>query len=305
MNIYRVTWAAVLAAGLVATNTGLRAAEGKIKIEDSNINASANDKTFGYVERADKLIGKEVRSSDDEKLGKIENLVIDLESGRILYAVVGSGGILGAGEKKIAVAPAVFSDTRGDTVRLNVDKQKFHGAPEFTKDIDKPAEGAQAGFVKNVYSYYGQSPWRQGGTPTSEGSFNNVHKANDLMGMKIHNVSDQAMGKVDNLAVDLAAGRVVFVTLAPDRSLDLGNNLYALPPNALTLSADRKFLVSDLSKEKLGTAPHFAKESWPDLSNSTFASQVYRFYGKQAYFESNSSLRPTGTEKERLYPEKK
>src|SRR6266404_1515000 len=100
MNISRVAWAAVLASGLVATNTGLRAAEGKVKIQDSNINASANDKTFGYVERADKLIGKQVRSSDDEKLGKIENLVIDLESGRILYVVVGSGGILGAGEKK-------------------------------------------------------------------------------------------------------------------------------------------------------------------------------------------------------------
>jgi sporulation protein YlmC with PRC-barrel domain len=304
-NIWKATWAAVLAAGLVSSGASLRAAEGKVRSQDSNLDTRAIDQTFKNVERADKLIGKQVRSSDDQKLGKVDNLVLDLESGRVLYAVVGSGGILGAGEKKVAVAPGVFTETQGDNLRLNVDKQKFISAPEFTKAVDKPAELGKAAFVKDVYSYFGQGLWWQGSASPSEGTFNNVHKADDLIGMKVQSVADQPMGKVDKLAVDLPAGRVVFVVLAPDRSLELGNNLYALPPNALTLGTDRKHLTADISKEKLGNAPHFPKDSWPNLSNAAFASQVYQYYGKQAYFEREGQLRPTGREKERLYREQK
>src|SRR5256885_3361517 len=46
-------------------------------------------KMLGHVERANKLIGKEVLGSDNQKLGKIDNLVVDLESGHVLYAVIG------------------------------------------------------------------------------------------------------------------------------------------------------------------------------------------------------------------------
>ena len=97
---------------------------------------SSSDKSFGQIERANKLIGKTVYSSDNQKLGKIDNFVVDLESGRIIYAVVGTG-VLGVGGKDYAVSPGTFTDVRGDTIHINVDKQKFTGAPEFTKDIDK------------------------------------------------------------------------------------------------------------------------------------------------------------------------
>jgi len=263
-----------------------------------------SDKTLGEVERANKLIGKEVRGSDNQKFGKIENFVIDLETGRVLYAIVGSGGVLGAGEKKYAVPPGAFTETQGNNVHVNFDKAKFNGAPEFTKDIDKDTELGKAAFVSKVYEFFGQPAWWQRSGPASEGEFHNVHKASDMIGMKIQNASNQDIGKVDNVIIDLPAGRVVYVILSPDRSFNLGNNLYALPPNALTLSSDRKNLVSDLSQEKLSGAPHFARDNWPNLSNPSWASQVYQYYGKQAYFEGG--LKPTSESgKERVYPEKK
>jgi sporulation protein YlmC with PRC-barrel domain len=305
-QINPAVWAAIAVVSLTTANMNLRAAEEDIKKQDrtSQFNP-ASDKTLGEVERANKLIGKQVRSSDDQKVGKIEDIVLDLESGRVLYAVVGSGGILGAGEKKIPVPPALFSETRGDNVRINVDKQKFTAAPEFTKDIDKDMERGKAEFVSKVYDYFGQTAWWQGGTAASTGTFNNVHKASDVIGMKIQNAANEPIGKVDNIVIDLPAGRVVYAILAPGRNLELGNNLYALPPNALTLSSDRKSLVSDISKEKLTGAPHFEKDNWPNLANPTWGSQVYQYYGKQAYFEGGT-LRPTSErEKPRVYPDKK
>src|SRR5437879_2184618 len=68
-----------------------------------------SDKMLGHCERANKLIAKHVLGSDDQKLGKIDNLIVDLESGRILYAVISTSAI---GGKIFAVAPGVFTDIR-------------------------------------------------------------------------------------------------------------------------------------------------------------------------------------------------
>jgi len=67
------------------------------------------------------------------------------------------------------------------------------------------------------------------------------------------------------------------------------------------LSTDKKKLTSDISKEKLAGAPHFAKDNWTNLSDPSFASQVYQYYGKQAYFQTGSSLKPTGPSDQRTY----
>src|SRR5207245_5347696 len=112
--------------------------------------------------RANQLIGRDILGSDNQKLGKIDNFVVDLESGRILYVVVGSGGVLGAGEKRFAVAPGVFTDFQPNNVHLNVDKQKLEGAPRFTKDIDKEGEINKADFINQVYRYFGQNARWQG-----------------------------------------------------------------------------------------------------------------------------------------------
>jgi sporulation protein YlmC with PRC-barrel domain len=257
--------------------------------------ANGNDRMLGPVERANKLIGKTVYSSDNEKVGKLDNLVIDLESGRILYAIVGTG-TLGIGGHDYAVAPGVFSEAKGENLHMSVDKSKFTGAPEFSSNTDKPDQLGQASFISQVYQYFGQPAWWQGGnTATDIGSFHNVHKAKDVIGMKVKNVENADIGKVDNVIVNLTAGRVPYVILNPDSSLNLGGNYFALPPNALTWNADQKYLVSDLTKDKLAAAPHFGKEQWQSLSDPAFGAKVYGYFGKQAYFESG--LQPTGSEK--------
>jgi len=294
-------WGAVAAIGLTAVS--VRAADSdNTTNRHHNYRRTTGDKGIGDVEKANKLIGKEVRSSDDQKLGKIDNFVVDLETGRILYAIVGSGGVAGVGEKRYAVAPGLFTETQGKDAHISVDKAKFTSAPEFTKDIDKDTELGKATFVSQVYDYYGQSAWWKGATSASEGEFHNVHKVSDVIGMKVQNVSNQDMGKVDNVMLDVPDGRIVFVIFNPDNSLGFGNNYYALPPNAFTLGSDHKTLVSDIGKEKLTGAPSFDKSNWPNFSNPSFASQVYKYYGKDAWFE----MQPTSERgNPRVYPDKK
>lgn len=257
---------------------------------------SDTSKSFGQFERAKKLISKEVMDSQNQKAGKIDDLVVDLTSGRVLYAVIGSGGVLGAGEKKYAVAPQIFENSAADSLKLTIDKQQLSSAPEFTRDM-KDTELGKNEFISKVYDSSGQKQFWQSinQTPTS-GSYQTAFKASDLNGMKIKNSSDETMGKLEDLTVGLAQGRIGYVVLAPDSKLDLGDNYYALPPDALTLGSDRKSLVSDISKDKLAAAPHFTKDNWSQISDPQFAAQVYQYYGKQAWFTGSggTSLEPTG-----------
>lgn len=262
---------------------------------------------LGHVERANKLIGKEVLSSDNQKVGKLENMIVDLDSGRILYAVIGSGGVLGAGEKKFAVSPRAFNEIENENILLKIDKARLQGAPQFASDIDKDGEFGKASFVGQVDQYFNQgiSGRTSGSTPSSTTEFRNVHKADDIIGMKVRASSEADLGKVDNLAVDLPNGRVVYVILSPDSRLKLGDEYFAIPPSALMASTERKVLTTDLTKEKLATAPHFSKDNWANLSNRVWGAHVYQYYGKQAYFESASRLEPTGRTEDKSLPKTK
>lgn len=315
-----VKWGTVAALGLAMASlpvsaadqsSGAKSYERKTSSDYSGITTIQNGKMLGQVERANKLIGKEVLSSDNQKVGKLENLIVDLDSGKILYAVVGSGGILGAGEKKFAVWPRAFSEPQNDNIILKVDKARLQGAPQFTSEISKDQEMGKASFVNQVHQYFAQNSIERAADRASTAvtgnatEYKTVFKADDVIGMKVKNSSDIELGKVDELAVDLPNGYVVYVILSPDSSLKVGDEYFALPPNSLMANTDRKSLTTDLTKEKLASAPHFAKENWASLSNRTWASQVYQYYGKRAYFDTSSRLQPTGRTEDKSFPRTK
>ena len=251
-------------------------------------NASASTAGLGQVAMAKQVYGHQVLGSDNQKIGNLNNLVVDLESGRILYGVVGTG------KNRVGVPPQIFTQTTptSNELRVNVDKQKVDGAPQFDS-IDKSGEWASAAFASQVYSYFGQSPWWQGSGPANEGSFHNVHKASQVMGLSVQNVNNQNVGKIHNIAVDLPDGRIVALVLSPDSSLNLGDNLYPMPPQAFTLGSDKKNLVSNIDASKLASAPHYASNNAPNFSDANYIAQVYQFYGKQTWFGTGGA-QPTG-----------
>jgi len=254
--------------------------------------AATAGKSLAQVERAANLFGREVESTDNQKIGKVNNLVVDLESEHILYVV------LNTDKGKVAIPPQIFEQSSGNTLRVNADKQKIDNAPQFTSNIDSPEQLGQASLVDKVYQHFGQNAWWQGSAPANQGMFHNVHKLNQLIGMNVENSNNQPLGKVSNVVVDMPTGRVMYVVLSPDSSLNLGNNFYPLPSDSLTLSPDQKYLVSGIDQQKLAAAPHFEKNKWPNLTDANFASQVYQFYGKQAWFGGASTTgttpQPTG-----------
>lgn len=84
---------------------------------------------------ADTLIGDKVLSSDGKGIGKIDDIMLDVRSGRIAYAVLSCGGFLGMGDKLLAVPwGALTLDTDEKCFRLDATEERIKSASGFDKD---------------------------------------------------------------------------------------------------------------------------------------------------------------------------
>lgn len=72
-------------------------------MQASKIKKIDPDKKFRRVLAASTLAGDKVRNAVGEDLGKIDEIMIDIPTGRIAYAVLSFGGILRMGNKLFAV----------------------------------------------------------------------------------------------------------------------------------------------------------------------------------------------------------
>ena len=107
---------------------------------------------------ADTLTGDKVVNLQKEDLGKIEHLMIDVERGRIAYAVLSFGGFLGMGDKLFAIPwSALTVDKVEKRFILKVDKEVLKRAPGFDKD--KWPNMSDRTWGAGVYKYYGTSPY--------------------------------------------------------------------------------------------------------------------------------------------------
>ncbi len=81
------------------------------------------------------LTGNAVRNAAGEDLGEIEDIMIDIDTGRIAYAVLSFGGILGMGDKLFAIPwEALQMSQEEHNFILNVSKDMLQKAPGFDKD---------------------------------------------------------------------------------------------------------------------------------------------------------------------------
>ena len=97
-------------------------------------------KEVPFCHKASDVVGADVKNSKGENLGKVEELVIDPNTGAISYAVVSFGGFLGMGDKLFAVpfallkAPEVPEGDRMANFTFDVEKSRLEKAPGFDKN---------------------------------------------------------------------------------------------------------------------------------------------------------------------------
>lgn len=97
--------------------------------------ARADENTPTGIVRGSDVIGKEVKNGQDESLGKIHDLVFDVNSGEVIYMVLAHGQTLGLGGKWFAVPSKAYTFTQDkDHLILDVPATTLEQSKGFTDD---------------------------------------------------------------------------------------------------------------------------------------------------------------------------
>ena len=118
---------------------------------------------------ADTLIGDSVVNAAEEDLGDIKEIMLDMQTGQVAYAVLAFGGFLGLGEKLFAVPwQALHLDTVNKRMVLNVEKERLKNAPG--SDKDAWPDMSDVSWASGIHSFYGTDPARSGAPTMGPGS---------------------------------------------------------------------------------------------------------------------------------------
>lgn len=101
---------------------------------------------------AEKVNGTSVYNLQGEKLGTVEDIMIDKVSGKAIYAVMSFGGFLGIGDKH---HPLPWSTLKYDTSKegyvVDLDKDRLMDAPTYD---DKESFAWTPDYGRRVDKYY-------------------------------------------------------------------------------------------------------------------------------------------------------
>ncbi len=102
------------------------------------------------------ITGSSVRTLSDEKVGSIKDIMLDTETGEVVYAVLSvDTGFLNLDSKYFAIPWQAFSfnSHHDDVFVLDVDRERLENSPGFDKD-NWPS-GPQTDFINEMNTYYG------------------------------------------------------------------------------------------------------------------------------------------------------
>jgi sporulation protein YlmC with PRC-barrel domain len=112
---------------------------------------------------ASDIIGKKVTNAQNEDLGKVQDIIVNVDTGTAPYAIIAHGGVLGANRTRIAV-PLTALQCSGDGKELMISATK-----EQLQAASKTPTGAWASVSDAEWSRKGGTPYY--GEPTPNDRF--------------------------------------------------------------------------------------------------------------------------------------
>lgn len=106
--------------------------------------------------------------------------------------------------------------------------------------------------------------------------------ASSLTGDEIVNLREEKLGSVKEIMIDTGTGKVAYIVLASGGLLGIGDRLFAIPWNALSLDTENRRFVLDADIERIRNAPGFDKDDWPDMADRSWSDTVHGHFGTRS-----------------------
>ena len=116
-------------------------------------------------------------------------------------------------------------------------------------------------------------------------------EASTLINDSVTNINGEDLGRIKDLMIDLASGRVIYAVIAFGShflGMSMSNKLFAVPWQALGLSPHDKKIILNVPREKMETAPSFDKNNMPSQADTEWVNSVYEYYGYTRFNEEQS-----------------
>ena len=272
--------------------------------EDSE--GSTKEKARDTVQRSSILTGMSVRNAENEDLGEVNDIVIDVTTGDVHYLAISYGGILGIGDKLFAVPVDAFrlgQDEGSDSYHLvlPVDEITLKKAPGF--DQDQWPNFADKSWSDKINKHYEKYLHHQGTSGSAEFNLevgdvdvsvdlnadrddaasdvaendraekavaeNTIHRISELTGTTVENKSSKAIGEVYDFVIDLPRGKVNYVAISHGGILGVGDKLFAVSFDEIECRQcedGEYFLVVDMDEEAIENSPGLDQDNWPDFA---------------------------------------
>jgi sporulation protein YlmC with PRC-barrel domain len=106
---------------------------------------------------ANLVAGTFVFNREGEKLGSIEDLILEKETGQVAYVLLSFGGFLGMGERCFPVPWRALSfDDARDAYVVDLTRESLEKAPRCRANACEPLRDHAR--HQEIYTYYGVSP---------------------------------------------------------------------------------------------------------------------------------------------------
>jgi sporulation protein YlmC with PRC-barrel domain len=221
----------------------------------------------------------------DKSVGEIDGIILDATDGRVAFALIGKGGVLGIGEKEhlipwesVTITPKDAAKNEGAVARTRLTEEEIEAAPVYKKNemIDAPTVRR----IRENAKLQSDSTWeRIAGT--------HLVTSADLKGATVRSPEDKDLGKIEDIVLAPNEHMVAYVVLGAGGVLGLGEKHYALPLGIFDVSYDKdnKLAVhAPLTKERFEGAPEYNSREWKSMSDAAWVRKVSTFWKKDPYW---------------------
>jgi len=239
------------------------------------------------IRKVSTLIKTEVLNRANEKIAGVSDLILTPE-GRIEYAILSVGGIVGIGARYTAIPWSKLEVKHPHdkwAVNLDMTKDRLQQAPMLQDEHYKELTNPQ--WIARIHEFFGGQGTGTGtteaaGEKSSAHAQQKVLRASKILGATLKSPRDETLGDVKDLLLD-RNDRVAFAVIGHGGVLGIGENYIPVPWTKLRLTYRPEdtsvAAVIDVSKDQLERAPLVKGSTYETMLAPGFTAQVYRYFG--------------------------
>ena len=233
----------------------------------------------GNLVRASRLLDYNISSVDNDNIGEIEDILIDVETGNILFATLEYGGILDLGDREIPIPLSAFSWAGNNTLSLNVTEEQLDQLPELGDDWPNVADASWNDDVAGFWNNLGVAPG-YGATDSQT-----VMYISNLIDLNLADFGLGAEGAIHDILIDLSNAQAQHVIVDYGGLFD--NDLVAVPFSAIDVNVvdDGFQFTPNVNVDVLRNAPRIDRAGFDEGArlNDGFDDQIVTYWQDAGY----------------------